>query len=87
MNTSLEDPIPPNISHRNFQLTGLKMPPSTAPPLTKRAGGANPDSPSTSTRRAEDEEARPYVIVREIGKGSFATVYQGYHEVRFGHLS
>ena len=36
---------------------------------------------------SEDEEARPYVIVREIGKGSFATVYQGYHEVRADHLS
>lgn len=31
----------------------------------------------------EDDEARPYVIVNDIGKGSFATVYKGYHEVCF----
>jgi hypothetical protein len=38
---------------------------------------------STSTRPAdEDEVPRPYVIVSHIGKGSFATVYKGYHEVR-----
>jgi serine/threonine-protein kinase ULK/ATG1 len=29
----------------------------------------------------EDEVPRPYVIVSHIGKGSFATVYKGYHEV------
>ncbi|KAF9781249.1 other/ULK/ULK protein kinase [Thelephora terrestris] len=29
--------------------------------------------------REEDEEVKPYVIVAEIGKGSFATVYKGYH--------
>jgi len=28
-----------------------------------------------------EEELRPYVMVNEIGKGSFATVYKGYHEV------
>ena len=33
-------------------------------------------------RRAEDDEVRPYVIVSDLGKGSFATVYKGYHEVR-----
>lgn len=32
-------------------------------------------------RRAEDDEVRPYVIVSDLGKGSFATVYKGYHEV------
>ena len=25
---------------------------------------------------------KPYVIVGDLGKGSFATVYRGYHEVR-----
>ncbi|KIK96084.1 hypothetical protein PAXRUDRAFT_826357 [Paxillus rubicundulus Ve08.2h10] len=35
---------------------------------------------STPRRAAEDDEARPYVIVSDIGKGSFATVYKGYHE-------
>ena len=39
-------------------------------------------SPSSS-RRAEDDELRPYVIVSRLGKGSFATVYKGYNEV--GH--
>ncbi|KIM41275.1 hypothetical protein M413DRAFT_445312 [Hebeloma cylindrosporum] len=28
----------------------------------------------------DDDDARPYVIVGDIGKGSFATVYKGYHE-------
>lgn len=37
---------------------------------------------STPRRATEDDEARPYVIVSDIGKGSFATVYKGYHEVR-----
>ena len=36
--------------------------------------------PSTFTRE-EDEEVKPYVVVAEIGKGSFATVYKGYHSV------
>ncbi|KDQ51690.1 hypothetical protein JAAARDRAFT_40928 [Jaapia argillacea MUCL 33604] len=29
--------------------------------------------------RAEDEEVKPYVIVSNLGKGSFAVVYKGYH--------
>jgi hypothetical protein len=32
--------------------------------------------------REEDEEVKPYVVVAEIGKGSFATVYKGFHQVR-----
>ncbi|KAG6915940.1 hypothetical protein DXG01_009206 [Tephrocybe rancida] len=35
---------------------------------------------NTPSKRAEDDEVRPYVIVGDIGKGSFATVYKGYHE-------
>ncbi|KAI0356963.1 Pkinase-domain-containing protein [Trametes cingulata] len=31
-------------------------------------------------QRAEDAEVKPYVIVSDLGKGSFATVYRGYHE-------
>jgi serine/threonine-protein kinase ULK/ATG1 len=31
--------------------------------------------------RPEDEEVKPYIIVGDLGKGSFATVYKGYHEV------
>ncbi|PBK63726.1 other/ULK/ULK protein kinase [Armillaria solidipes] len=44
-------------------------------PSTGRVSAAIP-----ATRREEDDEVRPYVIVSEIGKGSFATVYKGYHE-------
>lgn len=33
-----------------------------------------------TTNDVDDEEVRPYVIVGDIGKGSFATVYKGYHE-------
>ncbi|KZT25995.1 kinase-like protein [Neolentinus lepideus HHB14362 ss-1] len=29
--------------------------------------------------RVEDEEVKPYVIVSNLGKGSFAIVYKGYH--------
>lgn len=35
------------------------------------------------TRRVEDDEVKPYVIVGDLGKGSFATVYRGYHEVSY----
>ncbi|KAF8752365.1 hypothetical protein RHS01_07834 [Rhizoctonia solani] len=31
------------------------------------------------SRPPDDNEAHPYVITNEIGKGSFATVYRGYH--------
>ncbi|KAI8989164.1 kinase-like protein [Trametes punicea] len=53
-------------------------------------GPATPSAPTTSKRtpsnmtdrmqRAEDAEVKPYVIVSDLGKGSFATVYRGYHE-------
>lgn len=40
------------------------------------------NSPKFTPKRNPDEnEARPYVIVSDIGKGSFATVFKGYHEV------
>jgi len=42
---------------------------------------APPSKRSTTSGKAEDDDAKPYVIVSEIGKGSFATVYKGYHEV------
>jgi len=35
----------------------------------------------TMTSKNEDDDAKPYVIVSNIGKGSFAIVYKGYHEV------
>ncbi|KAF8177672.1 other/ULK/ULK protein kinase [Pholiota molesta] len=35
---------------------------------------------SMTGKSTEDDDARPYVIVSDIGKGSFATVYKGYHE-------
>lgn len=46
-------------------------------PTAKR----NPNSLPTRPGRLEDEEVKPYVIVSDLGKGSFATVYRGYHEV------
>ncbi|KAK0205556.1 other/ULK/ULK protein kinase [Desarmillaria ectypa] len=49
--------------------------PISNPPSTGRVSTAIP-----ATRREEDDEVHPYVIVSEIGKGSFATVYKGYHE-------
>jgi hypothetical protein len=38
--------------------------------------------PNPASLPSEDPELHPYVISAEIGKGSFATVYRGYHEVR-----
>ena len=32
-------------------------------------------------KRPEDDDVRPYVLVGDLGKGSFATVYKGYHSV------
>lgn len=46
------------------------------PPISRRLA-----PPVTRPGRLEDEEVRPYVIVSDLGKGSFATVYRGYHEV------
>ena len=37
---------------------------------------------SSSSKRPEDDELKPYVIVGDLGKGSFATVYKGFNEVR-----
>lgn len=31
--------------------------------------------------RPDDAEAYPYVLTNQIGEGSFATVYRGYHVV------
>ena len=56
------------------------MPPSATPAPSRRTPSAQPDRPVLS-RRVEDEEVKPYVIVSDLGKGSFATVYRGYHEV------
>ncbi|KAI0772765.1 Pkinase-domain-containing protein [Trametes elegans] len=39
-----------------------------------------PSSTTERMQRAEDAEVKPYVIVSDLGKGSFATVYRGYHE-------
>ncbi|KAJ7030642.1 other/ULK/ULK protein kinase [Mycena alexandri] len=53
------------------------MPPVPGP--STRTESSTSTSAATS-RSEEDEELRPYVIVTDIGKGSFATVYKGYHE-------
>ncbi|KAJ7594187.1 other/ULK/ULK protein kinase [Mycena floridula] len=46
-------------------------------PASRHASGS---SSTSMIQREEHEEAKPYIIVAEIGKGSFATVYKGYHE-------
>ncbi|KAJ7241666.1 kinase-like domain-containing protein [Mycena haematopus] len=58
------------------------MPPTSGPSTPAPVPSARTaSSSSTSASRAEeDEELRPYVIETDIGKGSFATVYKGYHE-------
>ena len=38
-------------------------------------------TPQNGKLPQEDPELLPYVLANEIGKGSFATVYRGYHEV------
>ncbi len=55
--------------------------PLVAATPAKRAPSSNIERPVLAARRQEDEELRPYVIVSDIGKGSFATVYRGYREV------
>lgn len=55
--------------------------PAPALPLAACTPSMPPDK-SAPRRNTDDDEARPYVIVSDIGKGSFATVYKGYHEVR-----
>ena len=45
------------------------------------APSAAPTPQRTSSKRPEDDEVKPYVLVGDLGKGSFATVYKGYHEV------
>ncbi|KAH9947772.1 kinase-like protein [Amylocystis lapponica] len=50
------------------------MAPSAAP-----AVAPSKSNPTERARRVEDDEVKPYVIVSDLGKGSFATVYRGYH--------
>ncbi|KAH9854625.1 Pkinase-domain-containing protein [Lenzites betulinus] len=52
------------------------IPGSATPSTSKRT----PTATNDRMMRAEDAEVRPYVIVSDLGKGSFATVYRGYHE-------
>lgn len=62
----------------NPQRTAIYMAPAPAPVKQTSSGGSD----RSNFRRIEDEEVKPYVIVSDLGKGSFATVYRGYHEVR-----
>lgn len=56
--------------------------PTPAPAIRRAASAAVAQSSSgTTVGRPEDEEVKPYIIVGDLGKGSFATVYKGYHEV------
>ncbi|EMD36890.1 ATG1 protein serine/threonine kinase-like protein [Gelatoporia subvermispora B] len=54
----------------------LTSPTAASPAPAKRTSSATSERP----RRVEDDEVKPYVIVSDLGKGSFATVYRGYHE-------
>lgn len=40
-----------------------------------------PNSEKPPRPRPDDAEAYPYVLTNQIGEGSFATVYRGYHVV------
>ncbi|KAH9927969.1 kinase-like protein [Epithele typhae] len=44
-------------------------------------------SERSDRQRVEDLEVKPYVIVGDLGKGSFATVYRGYHEQTHNHVA
>ncbi|KAJ7199902.1 kinase-like domain-containing protein [Mycena haematopus] len=61
-----------------FERRARTSPGPSTPPVPS-AWTANSSSTSAS-RAEEDEELRPYVIETDIGEGSFATVYKGYHE-------
>ena len=54
--------------------------PASAQPVPSRTASSTSSRLSDSLR-AEAARLKPYVIVSDIGKGSFATVYKGYHEV------
>lgn len=56
--------------------------PATAAPSSARTPSATSNKQSGKKEAGDDDDAKPYVIVNDIGKGSFATVYKGYHEVR-----
>ncbi|KAF9456734.1 other/ULK/ULK protein kinase [Collybia nuda] len=56
------------------------MAPNAPPARRERSNTAD-------LKPAEEEELRPYVIVGDIGKGSFATVYKGYHEGTRQHVA
>ena len=64
------------------------MPPVAVPSGANAPGsgpsnrGGNEKNRVVTVRRVEDEDIRPYVLSGELGKGSFATVYKGYNEVR-----
>ncbi|KAI0643789.1 Pkinase-domain-containing protein [Trametes meyenii] len=55
-------------------------PTATPGPATPSTSKRKPSSTVERMLRAEDAEVKPYVIVGDLGKGSFATVYRGYHE-------
>lgn len=58
--------------------------PSAAAAPSRRTPSSNGDRGALYySRRVEDEEVKPYVIVSDLGKGSFATVYRGYHAASY----
>ena len=62
------------------------MPPSNDAAEAGRVNALGDASAKQSSvgqvRPEEDNEAKPYILAGELGKGSFATVYKGYHEAR-----
>jgi serine/threonine-protein kinase ULK2 len=62
------------------------MPGPAAPASSRTGSSGSRKAADRQEQQAEGEELRPYVIVSNIGKGSFATVYKGYHEVRIANV-
>lgn len=64
-------PAPPSSAHKRSPGRQAQPPLPTPTPAVLRG----PDAP------ADSEEVKPYILGPQIGKGSFATVFKGYHEV------
>jgi hypothetical protein len=71
-------PFLSQIVHRRQQTTTL-IPANRFMATSSRSRSQQPNA--AEMRKIQEEEAQPYVITSEIGKGSFATVFKGYHNV------
>ena len=69
-------------NHVSPSRMATRTPQGAAPTINQRTSSQATSASSAAARQAEyDEELKPYVMAGELGKGSFATVYKGYHEV------